>query len=403
MGDPLHTRPTVVTYGGTVATPNINDAVVYAVTNDGYLHSFDTVTGAENWAFIPWDLLGRLITLYRDNPTNPRTSLGLDGTIRVLRVDKNDDGIITSSAGDKVYLFMGMRRGGNSYYGIDVTNPSSPSLLWKIGPTELPNIGQTWSTPQVTRMNIPGTTQNSDKFVLVLGGGYDAAREDSVSPQAYVDVSTAPSKGAGIYVVDAISGSLLWWAGPDIGTLSPAPTIQPAKAGVGAMRYSIPADVRVVDLTGDGYADLMYAADLGGQIWRFEIDSAAATKAAAVRGGLMATLGGTGVAGARRFFETPDLALIKCQGKNWLNIAIGSGNRESPITDKSTQDRIYSLRDLYTGPGQLEHIHGHQGREGGQFVGSDRHHARHECGSHHAGGGPAKRHGLAARPRGRCG
>jgi type IV pilus assembly protein PilY1 len=60
----------------------------------------------------------------------------------------------------------------------------------------------------------------------------------------------------------------------------------------------------------------------------------------------MASLGGTGVAGARRFFATPDLALIKCQGRNWLNVSVGSGNRESPITDKSTQDRIYSLRDF---------------------------------------------------------
>jgi type IV pilus assembly protein PilY1 len=146
--------------------------------------------------------------------------------------------------------------------------------------------------------------------------------------------------------VDAISGNLLWWAGPDIGTFSPAPTLQPAKSGVGAMRYSIPGDVRVVDLTGDGYADLMYAADLGGQVWRFEIDKSAATKANAVRAGLMATLGDTGVAGARRFFVAPDLALIKCGGRNWLNVAIGSGNRELPITDKSTQDRFYSLRDF---------------------------------------------------------
>lgn len=352
MGDPLHTRPTVVIYGGTTSTPNINDAVVYAVTNDGYLHAFDATNGSEKWAFIPWDLLGRLQTLYRDNPINPRTSLGLDGIIRVLRVDKNNDGIIAPADGDKVYLYMGMRRGGYDYYAVDVTDDDSPKLMWRIGPSQLPNIGQTWSTPQVTRMNIPSTTQNTDKFVLVFGGGYDV-REDPATippaakpaPQAYVNVSSTPSKGAGVYVVDAISGNLLWWAGPDIGSFTPAPTLKPAKTGVGSMRYSIPGDVRVVDLTNDGYADLMYAADLGGQVWRFEVDKSATTKADAVRAGLMASFGGSGVANARRFFNSPDLSLISCGGRKWLNVALGSGNREMPISDKSTQDRFYSFRD----------------------------------------------------------
>ncbi len=346
MGDPLHTRPAVVIYGGTTASPNIDDAVVYAVTNDGYLHSFDTVTGSENWAFIPWDLLGRLGDLYLDYPSNPRTSLGLDGIIRVLRLDRNFDGIIDSSAGDRVYLYMGMRRGGQNYYALDVTDKSNPKLLWKLGPSDLPNVGQTWSTPQVTRMDIPGTTQNADELVLVMGGGYDQLREDAPLPKAYSDVSVNASLGAAVYVVDAISGRLLWWAGPDIGTFTPAPTIQPAKSGVGALRHSIPGDVRVIDLTGDGYADLMYAADLGGQVWRFEVDKSATSKANAIRAGLLATLGDTGIAGARRFFAAPDVALIRCQGQQWLNIAIGSGNRELPITDKNyTEDRLYTLRD----------------------------------------------------------
>lgn len=347
MGDPLHTRPAVVIYGGTVTSPNIDDAVVYAVTNDGYLHAFDAKTGKENWAFIPWDLLGRLQLLYTDYPVNPRTSLGLDGVIRVVRIDRNSDGIITATNGDRVYLFMGMRRGGSNYYGLDVTDPSNPKLMWQIGPNELPNIGQTWSTPQVTRMKVPGSTsQNSDEYVLVFGGGYDIL-EDSVAPQAYLNVSTAASTGAGVYVVDALSGNLLWWAGPDIGTYNPAPTITPTKTGVGSMRYSIPGDVRVVDITGDGYADLMYAADLGGQVWRFEVDKSATSKVDMIRAGLVASLGGTGVTNARRFFAAPDLSLINCAGRRWLNVALGSGNRELPITDKAsgTQDRFYSLRD----------------------------------------------------------
>ena len=41
MNDPMNGRPATVIYGGTVASPDPNDGVVYAVTNEGYLHAID--------------------------------------------------------------------------------------------------------------------------------------------------------------------------------------------------------------------------------------------------------------------------------------------------------------------------------------------------------------------------
>ena len=40
LGDPLHARPITFIYGGTTANPDIDDAVVFFATNDGYLHRF---------------------------------------------------------------------------------------------------------------------------------------------------------------------------------------------------------------------------------------------------------------------------------------------------------------------------------------------------------------------------
>ena len=64
MGDPMNGRPATVIYGGTRLNPDPNDGVVYAVTNEGYLHAIDAVDGHELWAFMPRQLLARARDLY---------------------------------------------------------------------------------------------------------------------------------------------------------------------------------------------------------------------------------------------------------------------------------------------------------------------------------------------------
>src|SRR5882762_9639906 len=218
MGDPLHSQPAVVIYGGTTASPNINDAAIFAATNDGYLHAFDVTNGHELWAFIPQELLGDLNSMYSNSPTSPK-HYELDGSIRILKYDINGDGIVDAAAGDRVIAYFGNGRGGSMYYAVDVTSKTTPKFLWAIGPstTGLAGIGQTWSTPAITRVNIQGgATQNSQKFALVFGGGYDSAEEGT-------SYQTSDSSGNWIYMVDALHGTVLWSAGPTGAT--PAPSL----------------------------------------------------------------------------------------------------------------------------------------------------------------------------------
>jgi type IV pilus assembly protein PilY1 len=318
-------------YGGPADDPLL---VLYATTNDGYLQAISAANGTELWSFVPRDLLRRIEPLYINDEVSARV-YGLDGDIEVLRVDRNNDGTIDSGDGDKVILFFGQRRGGSRYYAIDVTDRTAPRLLWSIGPSELPGIGQTWSTPTVARVNVSGyswPTSNPDKWVVVFGGGYDTA-EDSVS---YVSSVV----GNGIYMVDAISGALIWRAGPDTG----------ADLRLTSLTNSIPGEVRPLDLTGDGYADRFYAADLGGRIWRFDIRNGQPASSL-VWGGVFASLGlgdaanQTVTSNNRRFFYAPDVSLLRVGASNFINIAIGSGHRERPITDQTVVNRFYSLRD----------------------------------------------------------
>ncbi len=337
MGDPMNGRPATVIYGGSLANPDPNDGVVYAVTNEGYLHAIDVTDGHELWAFMPKQLLARARNLYYNEAVTDRV-YGLDGNIRVVKNEVNQNGVVESGLGERVLLYFGMRRGGSDYYGIDVTDRNAPTLLFRIGPNEtgskqLKGGGQSWSTPSIARMNITGATQNTLQQVLVFGGGYDTAEDNG----NYV---ATDASGNQVFVVDSISGNVLWYAGPS--------TDATADLKLANMTHSIPADVRVFDITGDGYADRMYAGDMGGRVWRFDIANGQ-PRASLVTGGVFASLGnahlGTHPASTtRRFYSAPDVAFLAAGGHTWLNVAIGSGYRAHPL-NIDTQDRFYSLRD----------------------------------------------------------
>ena len=95
--------------------------VIYAGANDGMLHAFNDSDGQELWAFIPPCLLGRLKELHTDTP-----GIFVDGSPKAY-VTYDGSGNVT-----KAILIFGLRRGGNYYYALDVTNPLVPKYLWRI-------------------------------------------------------------------------------------------------------------------------------------------------------------------------------------------------------------------------------------------------------------------------------
>jgi len=332
MGDPLHSQPAAVVYGGTPTNP---DVVVYTATNDGYLHAIAGDTGQELWSFIPKQLLSNLTRLYFD-PNSKYKQYGIDGNVVPIVKDVDRDGIVEPADGDFVIIVFGMRRGGTTYFALDVTNKNSPSLLWTNNFVES---GESWSSPVVARMDIGSVAQNADNAVIVIGAGYDTVHDTTAHPSA------PDGQGAGVFILDLISGTRLWRAGVDSGA-----DLQLAVAGR-EMDRAIPNEVRVIDLSGDGYADRMYATDLGGQVWRFDIINGQ-NPSTLVTGGVIAQLGAEGVSGTpsaaetRRFYNATDVSLItdKQQQRRFIAISVGSGYRAHPF-DLSAADRFFSLRD----------------------------------------------------------
>ena len=335
IGDPMHSRPVIVNYANGTDEPF---SYVFVGTNEGFLHAINTDDGHEQYSFIPPELLKNLKVFYENKPVGQdNRPYGLDGAISLWTKDVN--GNVTIDSGDEAYLFLGMRRGGNNYYAMNITERLNPKLEWVIngGSSGFEDLGQTWSKPIPTKIKING----AEKEVLIFAGGYDESEDpvwgndtDGNYVKAKAQSPSTSSLGRAIYIVDAEDGTKLW-----SGTHSSSTGNQTFDK----MKYSIPSDIRVIDVDFDGLVDQMYVGDIGGQVWRFDMNDSNTGASDLFYGNVIADLSDTSAANQRRFFYEPDVAMVGYEGERFLTISIGSGWRARPL-DEVTQDRIYVLR-----------------------------------------------------------
>lgn len=323
-GDLLHSRPAVVNYNRSNPADE-RDIVVYYGTNGGIFHAVkggqDDADGGEKWGMIFPEHLGAYKRLRDNSPDimsgSPKPYFA-DGPISVYQNDANGDHKLVAADGDKVYLYVGMRRGGQFVYALDVSDPDVPKFLWEITNSgAFAEMGQTWSTlrPAKIRAVVSGVLA-ADQHVVIMGAGYDAAAEDS-------DPAATNTKGRGIFVINGVTGFLVK---------------QIYVAGMGSMA----ADLTVIDRDGDGYFDRIYAADTKGNIWRVDIDDANPDNWVTYK---LAALGGTASnADRRKFLNKPDVVF----GADYDAILVGSGDREHPF-EKTVQNRFYMLKDKNIG------------------------------------------------------
>ncbi len=328
LGDALHVQPLTLLYSGTAASPV---ASVFLATNDGFLHAFDAGTGRELWAFVPGRLLENLYRLYR-NEAAATKSYGLDGELSL--VIRNDDGRPGVSGSERAILLFGMGRGGSALFAVDVTDRDAPELLWEIdqatGGGDFADLGQTWSPPLPARVRVGGTTTD----VVVFGAGYDPVQDNREFREDTV--------GNAIYMVRLADGARVWSAGGEDAAGDHDLTLP-------AMRFSIPAPVKPLDLNADGLAERLYVGDMGGQLWRFDIVNGE-SGSGLVEGGVLASLGGAAEAspaGAdlRRFYEAPDVVPTVLDNRLVISINLGSGYRGHPL-DTGIEEAFFSIRDF---------------------------------------------------------
>ncbi|WP_051065087.1 PilC/PilY family type IV pilus protein [Acinetobacter beijerinckii] len=357
MGGSIHSFPIQLTYSGTLDSSgkltNVRDQSVLYGTMDGGLHVVNNETGVEQMVFVPAELLKNNVAskaLVKGQDDSNAPVHGLDGAWVADPAYKTQKGSSpTESSAVKarqMNVYGGLRMGGSSYYGLDLLDPLAPKFLFRVGPdqTDFNRMGQSWSKPVLTNVRY----NNKITRVMIVGGGYDQCYENpsfefgkvfsytTVNgvqvPTEYPDAScdnVSSAKGNAVYVIDAKTGALIWSAS----SASNAKTIN------ADMKHSVVSRISAIDRDGDGLTDHLYFGDLGGQVFRADLNNTIGTTAAnfgkrVVRLANLATnTSGTalGLGKNPRFYEAPTVTIHDHDATTFILVGLASGNRSTPL------------------------------------------------------------------------
>jgi type IV pilus assembly protein PilY1 len=225
--------------------------MIYVGANDGGLHAFDATTGEEIFVYFPKAVFSDIkrwgLHYLADRDYEHRYYV--DGDISVEEVYADIDG-----TGDKwrTVLIGMLRGGGRSVFAIDISEPDGFSnasdvaskILWEFSHTEL---GFTYTKATVAKMN-------DGRWAAIFGNGYhpdDAATGEAVLFIKYLDDASPSYRMISTGVGSNTAGDCLDAASSCNGLSTPA----------------------VVDLGADRVADRIYAGDLMGNLWAFDVSS----------------------------------------------------------------------------------------------------------------------------------
>ena len=197
--------------------------VLYVGANNGILHAFDANTGQELWGFVPPLLAGNLPLMINTDLNTSKEGgsnaiYGVDGSPVVSNLFIQSPLRLAGSKQWRTILMIPYGRGGAGFSVLDVTNPDKPVHFYSIYndkdnkkvhvliartnvksydygsvPSEYDytKLGQTWSSPRITRIPNSGagdTVIDDDLNVAIMGGGYDDTDEATGSNLTIVNL-----------------------------------------------------------------------------------------------------------------------------------------------------------------------------------------------------------------------
>lgn len=321
-------------------------SMIYVGGNDGMLHGFSATDGTEKLAYVPHGVFQYLSQL---SDTNYTHHYYVDGSPFT-----GDVNLGTEASPDwHTYLIGTLAAGGRGYFVLDATDPSfyteanaaglvvmdkTAAATKDAAPPGIPQdanadpyIGQIFGQPTIAADNqqraLEITRTNDGRWALITGNGYNSANETPALLIQYLDGDKS------LKVI------------PTGGSYCPA-SVKPNGNGLSRPQF--------LDVNGDGVPDFVYAGDLCGNMWKFDISNSSGT----VSSTGIADTASWGVAfsgaplftaatpsGTRQPITIPPVLRIN-QDAGGLMVAFGTGQNltEGDRSDTSLQT-VYSVLD----------------------------------------------------------
>ena len=285
--------------------------MIYVGANDGMLHAFNAKTGRETLAYVPSSVYKNLSLLSTqsfaaDASAPPTHHYYVDGSPTI------GDAFYQSSW--HTLLAGALSAGGQGIYALDVTNPATFAesaagsiVRWEFSDASDADMGSVFGQPLIVKTN-------NGRWSVIVGNGYNNTDADG---------SASSTGHAVLYVLDAETGAMTAKIDTNTGSTATPNGVSGAIA---------------VDTNGDGIADFVYAGDLAGNLWKFDLTSSSA-------GAWHVAFGGTPLysTGGQPITTRPDVTKFSQGG---YLIVFGTG-RYIDSSDNGTtgQQTFYGIRD----------------------------------------------------------
>lgn len=237
LGDIIHSAPHFVDYGTTL--DSTDGGILFAGGNDGMLHAFWAKDGKELFGYIPNQVFENL-SLLADPVYDNAHRYYVDMTPYTAEVNSH------------LMLVGALGKGGRGFYCLDVTDLTdirdaanvtdaetalAAKVKWEYPatPNSDDDLGYTFARAFLVRTNVKNPDK-SNKWVVIAGNGYNSPNGEAI-----------------LYILDVDSGSVL----------------KKIKTGsTGCNGLSTPL---LVDVDNTGTVDYVYAGDMNGNLWKFDL------------------------------------------------------------------------------------------------------------------------------------
>ena len=337
MGDALESQPAFLgapvfgyPYPGYIQFKNTQSGrigIVYMGTNDGMMHAFNSSNGVERWAYVPSMVIPNMWKLADQNYQNLHTNYVNGSPITSDVCTANCANAVTGTSTDPVWktiLVGGLNGGGRGYYALDITDPTTPKLLWEFtttganGSSTDDDLGYTYGQAIVTQ-------RTDGRWVVVVTSGYD---NGNTGPTLAAQSPAGTGVGF-LFVLDAGTGQILSKISTGVGTAANPSGL----AKIGGFNSD----------PGGNKVSFIYGGDLLGNLWRFDINDPAS--AAIGTGSVLkfATLfADSGASVPQPIMTTPILGTIL--GKRVVFVGTGKYLEPSDLATTQVQTQ-YAIKD----------------------------------------------------------